>query len=223
MFGTSTPQFPTPFIQQPPSMNTNRNVSDELTSYRPHVSEMGDLASQTELQKARMAADASKYPAQLAMQRWGQLFPLVSASLRRGPGQLGAIGATGPGPGINADNVLSEGQIQGQVNQMRAGNDAKAAAQTYGAQQSAAGRGLSSRSPLLSELGAAFQGQAMAASTQGEQQTRYDAAQGNAKQRLAAQTAQEQQFASRRQEEIGRQANQVKQQSALLSMLGGIV
>ena len=179
---------------------------------------LGQLQANTALGTANIAAEASKYPAQLRQQRFDQVFPFVTGQFQNLAGQLGQVGggAAGGGPTINATGVYTPEQTQQQVNSMRAGNDQQAQSQTRQAAQGLAGKGFGSQSPLLAALQAQYQGQAQQASTQGENDLRFQAAGANASQLLKGQQAQEAQFASRQQEATQRAAVQAQQFSALL-------
>lgn len=173
---------------------------------------------------ARMQAEAAKYPHILKQQRWDQIFPSVQGILSgTSPifGQFGSsyggTGQQGQQPTINASPVYNNQQIQERVNDTRAQNDLSLASKQRANNQSMAGRGFGSRSPIAMAMNQAMFGQNLAANTQAENQLRFDAASANAKQLLAAQQAQEAQFASRQQEDIDR--NKVR--SGLISALFG--
>lgn len=172
--------------------------------------------------QAGIAADAAKYPAMLKQQRWDQLSPYVTGILGglQNGGTGGAFGAgglfgayqgqgqVGTQPQINAAPVYSQDQIQQQVNTARANNDQKTAGEIQQMNNSLGGHGYGSNSPLAAVLGASYQGQNMQANTANETSTRLNAAQMNSQQLLAAQQAQEAQFANRQNEDI--QRGQVK-------------
>jgi hypothetical protein len=183
---------------------------------------------------AQIGADAATLPARLQQQRFGQVFPWVQ-------GQLGGLGAWGSGggaafgagntspgqvgqqPQINAGPVWTQDQIQQQVNGQAAQNDAKTGGQVRDIQSSTAGRGFGSNSPLAQALGTMAQGQNTATNANMAQQTQWNAAQGNAQQQLAGQTAQENQFASRQNEDIERHKVIAGRQNALIAALAGMV
>ncbi len=187
--------------------------------------QLGQLRANTDLGTANIQAEASKYPAQLRQQRFDTVFPWVTgqfSALAQQLGQGGQGGGNFGGPQIDASPVYTPEQTQAQVNSMRAGNDQQAQSQTRQAQSGLAGKGFGSQSPLLAALQAQYQGQAQQASTQGENDLRFQAAGANATQRLKGQTAQEQQRASMAQEQNQRLGIQAQQYSALLSALGGL-
>jgi hypothetical protein len=99
-----------------------------------------------------------------------------------------------PFPTINQGGVWDQNQIQGQVNNMRAQNDASTAGQQRTLRGDLAGRGFGGNSPLYQELATNMQGQNMATNTSAENNLRFGAAQANRQaqlqgQGLAAQTA----------------------------------
>lgn len=177
---------------------------------------------------AGVQAEAAKYPATLAAQRFGQVFPYVQsqmAALGPGGGGGGGGGSTAPADRefITGGGVYSPADIQAQVNATRAATDAATEAAIRGQGEQMSGRGFSSRSPLAQALAGASRGQGMASNAAAEQSLRWTAAQGNAAQRLAAEQAQAAEYASRREEDIKRAQIVAQQQSALLSALAGMV
>lgn len=177
---------------------------------------------------AQMQAEASKYPHLLKEKRFNQLFPMVQNVLGGQGGMAGMFGSaggpayTGQGqvgqqPFISDAPVYDNQQIQEQVNAQRAQGDAALAGKQRQMQQSMAGRGFGSRSPIAMAMSNALFGQNLAANTANESQLRFDAAGANAKQRLEGQQARERQFASRQQEEIERN----KTRSGIISSLFG--
>ncbi len=193
-------------------------------------------ASQRDI--AYRQAAASELPAQLQQQRWQQMFPFmqqkfnylsnallgpngVMRNQQQGGGPSGNFG--GGGPTISAAPVFTPNQIQADVNTMRATNDQSTAGQVRDMQQRLGGRGMGAGSPLSQALTGMFTGQNLQANTAGETEKRLSSAQANAKQVLAGQTAQEQQFASRQQEQIARETAARQQQTALFSALAGML
>lgn len=199
---------------------------------------LAGLQSQTELQstgmqtsagvqEAQIAADASKYPYQLRAQQFQQLFPYYQqgfSTLNQAAQNGGMSGVANPNmsgqPKINAAPVYNQQQIQRQVNQSNAQQDAATATQQRLNSQQSAGRGFSSSSPLLSMLNQSAQMAGNATKAQNQQAIQYNAAQGNAAQLLQGQQAQEQQFSNRQQEALQRQQNLLGFQSSLFSALG---
>jgi hypothetical protein len=172
-----------------------------------------------ETQRAQISAAASRYPSTLKQQRFNQVSPWLQ-------GQYNTpvdIGQSQAGPAIDASPIWGEGQIQGRVNAMRGANDAATAGKMRGMQQQVAGRGFGSNSPLAQALGAGMQASNLATNTQGENDLRWQAAQGNKQFVLQAQQAQEQEAADRNQEDIQRRQMQAQRQNAIIAAMAGIV
>ena len=92
-------------------------------------------------------------------------------------------------PGITAGPIWGEPAIQARVNAMRAGNDASTAGQVKRLADTTAGRGFGTNSPLYQELTSNLAGMNLATNTQGENDLRWNAAQGNAQHVLEAEKA----------------------------------
>lgn len=173
---------------------------------------------------AQIQADASKFPYQLRDQHFKALFPMLQQGFgAMGGGPFTAGGASGPGPAISAGPVWNPQQIQQRVNASRAQTDAATASQQKQAGEAAAGRGFSAMSPLTMALQGQVAGQGMATNAANENQIRWDAAGGNAKQTLEGQKAREGQFAARQDEDIRRRQPWFQSQNALLAALGGMI
>lgn len=134
-----------------------------------------------------------------------------------------AGGQNGTPPPISTGPVLNSQQIQQQVNQSHAANDQSTQSQTQATNNSLAGRGFGSNSPLSQALGQAAQGQNMATNTANETNTRLNAAQQNAGHLLNTQQALSNQWATGNQLDIQRRAPVFAQQNALIAALGGLV
>lgn len=178
-------------------------------------------------QLANTAAAAQEYPATLAQQRFNQVYPWVQGQFGNLTGNGGLFGqnnagSVGQGPAINTGPVWSPSQIQQQVNNQTAQNDAATGGQLKQINQSTAGRGFGSNSPLAQALGVAAQGQNRATNTQNAQQTQWNAAQGNAQQQLAGQGLQEQQYESQQQQATARGGIIAGSYNALLASLAGM-
>lgn len=189
----------------------------------------GQAGLATSEHNAQTAANANMYPATLKQSRFNSVFPWLQGQLN-GFGFGGGFGAgntsqgqVGTAPQINAGPVWSQDQIQQQINGQAAQNDAKTGGQVRDINQSTAGRGFGSGSPLAQALGVMAQGQNTATNANMAQQTQWNAAQGNAQQLLAGQQAQEGQFANRQNEDIERHKVRSGQYNALLGALGGLV
>lgn len=171
-----------------------------------------------QLQEANIQADAAKLPYQIKQQQYNQLLPQFQAFAAQGyqPGS----GQVGTQPAINAGPIWNDAQVQQQVNNQRAVIDATTAGNIQNMQASVAGRGFGGNSPLAQALAANYQGQGLGAAANAEQQTRWNAAQGNAQQVLQGQQAQESQFANRQQEDIARRNAWLGQYQSLAGLLG---
>lgn len=202
--------------------------------------------NQAQLQAAQMAANASKYPHQLANSRWGQVFPMFQSLLNGGDigGTGGGSGGgswwsgatssgTGSGAGgsgytpvgtqpkIDAGPIWSNPQIQQQVSAQIAANNARTAGQNRRIAQDLGSRGFGSRSPLSMALMNQGNMANMAANAASDRTIRWDAAQGNASHLLNAQKAQESQFAARQAEQLENQKNQLGYKGSLINALMG--
>lgn len=158
-----------------------------------------------------------------AMQNWlmGQYGKMGGADSQT----TGRSSPVKPPPPITVGGVWGGGQIQGQVNAMRAGNEARAAGQTNRMQADMAGRGFGSRSPLALAMQGMIGGQTLAANTAGERQTRWDAAQGNAQQRLSSERARmegwaEEQRAQTARDALATQTSNQSRNAILAAMMG---
>lgn len=140
-----------------------------------------------------------------------------------GFGQSPGAANFGGQPKISANPVYSPQQIQQAINTTRAGNDQGTQSQIRNMQNDLAGRGFGANSPLAQALGMGMQSANLSANTQAQTQLGLGAAQANAQQVLAGQTAQEQQYAARQTEAI--QRAQIEQQylSSALAALGGLI
>lgn len=130
------------------------------------------------------------------LDRIGQLFPQLLGEYTGYNTQtpysslLSEIGGPqSPFPTITRGPIWNENQVQSRVNQMRSGNDLAAGGAVRGLGESTAGRGFGASSPLLQELTSNIGSQNRATNTQGENDLRWNAAQGNAQHRLAAEQA----------------------------------
>lgn len=191
---------------------------------------LGDRARQNALDKelgnqldlGNIAAEASKFPHILEQQRFDKIFPLIRQGMQQSP-FIPVGGQSGPSPEISVGPVWNQNQIQRQVNAARATNDAATQGLMRRTQQQLGGQGFASNSPLLKALQSNQQMQNVAANADAERGIRWDSAEGNAGQLLKTQQARENQFANRQGEDIERRKAANQQQSALLSILAGMV
>lgn len=167
--------------------------------------------------RAELGAQAQRDALAQSQGRFNQLLPMVQGL---SSGLVG--GQSGPGPQINAGPVWNGQQVQEQVNAAQAKNSASAQTATKGLQQSFAGRGFASNSPLLQALQSGVDMNRMSQNATAAREIPWQAAEGNAKQLLASQRAQEEQFANRQAEDIERRKGNQQYQSSLLSILASM-
>ena len=146
----------------------------------------------------------------------GQILPLLNQAFSSFGGSGGG-NLTGSQPTINAGPIYTPGQTQQQVNTAVAGNDGRFA----GLMRSLAGRfgssGFSPNSAAYQGLAAQLAARNSADNAGIRTSVPFDMAQANAGQLLSSQSAQENQFSNRRQEQLGSQRNAI---SMLASVLG---
>jgi hypothetical protein len=176
-------------------------------------------------------AETEIQPAMLAQQnkqsRFNTVFPWLQGQMSgllggQGPYRVGGT-ALGNQPNIKATGIWTPSQIQQQVNSQNAASDAATGTQIKNMQDSLAGRGFGGNSPLAMALSGMAQNANLANKTQNEQQTRWNAAQGNAQQTLAQQQAQEQQYVDINQQDVARRQMALQPLTALLGAISGIV
>jgi hypothetical protein len=161
--------------------------------------------------------------AQLAQKdaHWNALFPYLTQGLRSiGNFSSRVGGQSGVGPRINARPIFDQSGIQQQMNANRAQGAQETAGQVQGMQNRLAGSGFGANSPLAAALQTQMSMANMGNVANQNREFKQNAAQANAGQLLKAQTAQEQQFASRQQEDIERRRQVIGQQQGLLGLLG---
>lgn len=179
------------------------------------------------IQQAQIGADASKYPATLAMQRFNEVFPFIKGQLGGLSGTLGGAlagggGASGMGPNIKVGGVWNPQQIQQQVNATRAQNDQSMHSQMNQNAAKVSGEGYGSNSPLLMALQGQSQGQNLATNTQAEQTLRTTAAGQNQQALLASQQARANQYNQQQQAALTARGQTLGTYNALLSSLSGL-
>lgn len=166
--------------------------------------------------------------------RINQLYADISSRLAQmgQPGDYSRYLSTVGGPAVpfspvTAGNVYTPDALQQQVNLMRGQNDARSAAQIRQMQDQMAGRGYSGQSPLAMALQAGYLQQALASSSQGENQLRFDAQRANADQLLRQQIADVQRASLENQAGVNRrslalsaQGQDYGREGTLLSALG---
>lgn len=177
--------------------------------------------------RARLAAQTSMYPYQLKQQHWQQVFPLLQSQMNSAGGGAGYFGAPTAGPAISSAPVYNGQQIQQQANLLRSHNEQETGGQVHNMNAQLGARGFANNAPLQQYMTAMYQGQGNAASTEAENNLRFQAAQANAKQVLAGQMAQEEQAANRNRERIQQGSSllgaDTSRHNALLQALAGLV
>jgi hypothetical protein len=176
--------------------------------------------------QSTQAQEATKAAAlQQSQSRYSQLLPMLqniyNQSATTGSGNFDVTGGI-PAPTIDASPVFTQPQIQQRVNQMRSQTDQGTASQIRNTQKDLSGRGFGSNSPLARSLATQYQGQGLAANTQGENDLRYQLAQANADQMLKGQTAQSGQYQAQLSAATEQQKNKVTQQNALIQALASL-
>ena len=133
--------------------------------------------------------------------------------------------------GISTGDIWNPQQVQQKVNAARAFNDQSTASQMAKMEGSLAGRGYGSTSPLLMALKGNLQGKNMIANTQAGTTIPWEAAQGNAQQRLSSEQARAAVNTALQQALLQAQTSQrntatsaaASNQNALLQALGSMV
>lgn len=180
------------------------------------------LAGQSREAQANQMAMA-RLPLDYQQSRFNSVFPWLQQQMGAGAATYGVGGSSAGQPTINANPVYNPQQIQQQVNSARAGNDRTMATQTRNTQQNLAGRGWGGNSPIAQAMAAQFGFQNLIANNDAERDIRFNSAKANSDQVLKGQTAREQQFANRQQEDIERRRTFASTQNALLGSLAGLI
>lgn len=192
-----------------------------------------DRQQAKDLQSSQLATQMSiaRLPIDFQREKFGQLFPLVSSAIggaMGGGGMGGAAGSSGASFGggsaqMAPGTVYTPGQIDQQVNAMKAGNNQAAATQQRQNAAATAAGGFGGHSPLLAALNNQAQMGAMQANTSGERDTRLAAAAANAKQGLGAAQANNQANIGFQQNAIDAQRNQLNARTSLIAALAGML
>ncbi len=181
---------------------------------------------QNQLQLAKMQFDQSMQPLIQKNQRFHAIMPMITKNMEWAKQNLFGMPMPGGGSGgygIDSKPVYSDDQIQQQVNAARAANDASTAGKTREMQESMAGRGYGSRSPLAEMLSNMYAGQNLATNTANERDTRMEASKQNAAHKIEQGKLSVQ--AKGQENDFYAQLAQVKQGgiNALLAMLGSLI
>lgn len=147
---------------------------------------------------ANQETDRLNIALQFAEGKWDQIFPLIGPILAglQNPDVGGATGlwdaliaALGPAPFVDASGVFTPSQIQMQLNQVYARNDAKANSLIQGSTIDLAGRGFGGNSPLLDILRFAYEAEGIEASALAGTELRVSTAKENSEAVFASQKA----------------------------------
>jgi hypothetical protein len=162
---------------------------------------------------------------QYADGKWNDLYPSIQTA-------LSTLGLQTPGltpgswPTVPIVGVLTERQIQQQVNRQLARNDSRTQAQILATQTELAGRGFSSNSPLLQALQTGYLGQSLRANNDAETSIRIQSAQANAEQVLKATELAVTEYQAQQDSVLKSESNQITRQvglvGALAQLIGGI-
>lgn len=194
-------------------------------------------AAQRDFQGGQNAADRALQerlglaPINAQNERFNAINPTIQTLLgsltgggAAGGGMFGAVGGSAPPlPQITAAPVYSQQMIDQQVNAAKANNAASTASQNRDLSAKLAGQGFGSKSPLLAALTANNQAQMMGANAAAENDIRFGSASTNAKQLLAGQTAQQQQWSDFNDQDIRRRQSQLSGVASLIGALGGLI
>lgn len=151
------------------------------------------------------------------------VFPFVQTSLANAQSSPITPGLSFTPPAISTRGVYSAGQVQRQVNQAVARNDARTNSQILQAQRDLAGRGFSSNSPLLEAVRIGLSGQNLRANNDAETQIRLQAATANASQLIQVQQLQNEQFNQQQTVALESEKNQITRQVGLVDALAQMV
>jgi hypothetical protein len=169
-------------------------------------------------QRAALQAGTARDALAASQGRFSTLLPLLQGGLAQG----GDGGQSTAGPGITAGPIWSGQQIKEQGNAAQGRNNASTQSQQKGMQQSFAGRGFGSNSPLLQALNTGLDMNRMKQNAEDVREINWGSAQGNAQHLLASQQAQEDQHANRMMEDIERRKINSNYRVGLLGMLAGL-
>lgn len=212
-------QFNATLAQQDKALG--QREADAQRQFNLGMSQMG-----AQRDAARQATETARLGQAQTQGRFNAGYDLVTKQLAQAGNWMGGYRGNGPQgnqPAISDAPVYNEQQIQQQVNAQRAANDQSLAGRLRESQSQLAGRGFGSRSPLSMALEQGFANANLAQNTANERDLRLGAATANSNQVLKAQTAREQQYASRQQEDIERGKAYSGMINPLISALLGAV
>lgn len=187
------------------------------------------MGLQNQQQIANIQAQASEYPAKMAMQRFNQVFPWLQGRFNsmgtNGAGTAGGSqGALGNGnqPRITTNPIWNPQQIQQQINQSNAASDASTQSQQRQLANQLGGSGYGSNSPLAQALSAGMSNANLQNKTQNATNIGMNAAGQNAQYQAGQQQAASQQYAQRQQEVLQQQQIMASQNNALIAALASM-
>lgn len=168
---------------------------------------------------------ASMAPITWQRERFNSVFPLFQQALQGyGGGNQERIGGQNtPTPGVTVGGVYSPAQMQQQVNAAKANNASEAATQNAKTQESAASRGMSSRSPLVAALMQNNEAQRMMMDAEASREIPFQAAQANAENLARTEALRGNLWQAENQMDINRRKAAFDQQNTLLAALAGIL
>jgi hypothetical protein len=186
-------------------------------------SQLAGTGMQTDTQ--RYIADQNNALGQQQLGQEGDQFNRVYGSLSSAfanPSNFGGSAAT-PQPGITTGGIWNPQQVQQQVNQSTAQQIQGAQTQQRTQAQQMAGQGFGSRSPALAQMQNNAMSQAMANAASNAGNIQYQAAEGNAKQNLGAESQAQAGWYQQQQQDIARRSLDQQYQSSLAAAMAGLV
>ena len=151
----------------------------------------------------------------------GDIFSQMNSLYGSGGGGFQGIDF-GQAPQITTGGVYNPQQIQGQINNQIAQNDARTAATKRDLSRSMASRGYGAGSPLLAALNAQADARNLGANNDAYRNTLWDAGSANAQQNLKSQQAAADAFMGYGQLQLGQQQNRISAMNPLFQLLGQI-
>lgn len=169
-------------------------------------------------QAAKIGALGSAIPAAFQQQRYNRSMAALGSGNYSGFG-----GQSTAAPPITVGPIWTQSQIAQQVNANQAQNNARAQSQGTTTGQRVAGQGFGSRSPLLAALTGGQQANAAMLNATAAREIPWTAAEGNAKQVLASETARRDAWNMAMNQEIERKKIEAGLRSSWQSAVSGMV
>lgn len=179
------------------------------------------LAADTARRGNELAYLGAVAPAQMQQNRFDRVLPWLQSQYNTGFDRVG--GTNLPVRDTNVNQIYTPNWVNQTVNAAKATNEREAASTTRQAQQSAAGRGFGSNSPLLQALGVQAQMGAMQANSDAERDIRLTAGEKNRQQKFQNQQAHVTRDLALNDADIRRRQAMLQGQSSLLAALAGLV